>query len=142
MPPCHGKTYRHGFGRLREADVLCHPRASPLLDTLRTLARQDAVFMDGYVKLWAWHLAAAAHDGDVVMVPDVDVAVSAGFIVTRALLLDECAWISNMRSRKLSKLPVYRECYSSVLRSGVPVVVCDGNEELTRELTIVVDSCV
>lgn len=142
MPPCHGKTYRHGWGCLKEADVLCGPKSDPLLVRLKRMAKADPGLMVHYVDEWAGRLAAAARCGDVVMVPDVDVAESAGFEVAGVFVLDVDSWAANLSSRPASKVAQYRVCYDSVLGSGEPVQVCWGNAALTRAIAECVSRCV
>jgi len=134
MPPGHGKSYRHGVGRLREADVLCPPKSEGLLVDLKRRARKNPSEWPAYVSVWASRLRARAAAGDVVMVPDVDVAVAAGFTVVGAFLLDEDVWASNLAGRSAEAVARCRECYQSVQSSGVVKYLCSSNEELTGAL--------
>jgi hypothetical protein len=134
LPPGHGKTFRHGSGALREADALCDPKSHPTLVSLKGSAKAGEVPWSVYVAEWSRRLAAAAEDGTVVMVPDVDVAVAAGFRLVGVFLLERSVWLSNLAGRPTRKLGQWQQCYDSVSASGV-AVVCASNEDLTRALS-------
>lgn len=140
MPPGHGKSYRHGVGSLREADVLCPPRRTPTLGALRTAAKRDPSKWREYLAEWGSCLRAAAVPGDVVMVPDFDVAEAAGFCVVGAYYLAEGSWLGNMRDRDSAKVEECRVCYESVARSG-RAVLCNSNAELDAALSRYMRDC-
>jgi hypothetical protein len=130
MPPGHGKSFRHGRDRLREADVLFSHKGSPLLVELKKSAQKDAKLWPLFVGEWASQLKSRARPGDVVMVPDFDIAEAAGFEVLGAFLLTEEAWLPNIVTRTLPEVTRARVCYDSVMASSMVKFVCSSNEEL------------
>jgi len=137
MPPGHGKSIHHGSGWLKNASVLCDRNGSGELARLEYEACNDLEKLPQCVEEWASILKTLAVPGDVVMVPDTDVAYAAGFRVLGVLLLDKDVWVANLVG-KSGESAVRAQLwlrYESVMRArNLALYMCISNDVLTDRL--------
>ena len=136
MPAGHGKSSLHNReSYLYDAETVFPGRSTLDLEYLY-LKGQNSGFWLPYYKLWSKHLADALKNETgriVVMIPDSEIGLHAGWTDLGGLILAHAAWVSNFKARLDTSADHSAEWALESLRGGT---ICQNNAELVNKLLV------